>query len=94
MTDDCISPLRDRMMEDMSLRHFGAKTQTDCIRAVKNLATFLGRSPEARVPARFSLAETHNAIAPRYGRGSALPHCTSSTSLGRQALVKNGSSGL
>jgi integrase/recombinase XerD len=46
MTDECISPLRHRMMEDMSLRHFGAKTQKDYIRAVKNLAIFLGRSPD------------------------------------------------
>jgi hypothetical protein len=25
MTDECISPLRRRMIEDMSLRHFGEK---------------------------------------------------------------------
>ena len=36
MTDECISPLRQRMIEDMSLRHFGEKTQKDYIRAVKN----------------------------------------------------------
>ena len=27
MTNECISPLRQRMIEDMSLRHFGEKTQ-------------------------------------------------------------------
>ena len=43
MTDECISPLRQRMIEDMSLRHFGEKTQKDYIRAVKNLTIFLGR---------------------------------------------------
>jgi site-specific recombinase XerD len=46
MTDECISPLRQRMIEDMSLRHFGEKTQKDYIRAVKNLAIFLKRSPD------------------------------------------------
>ena len=25
MTDECISPLRQRMIEDMSLRHFGGE---------------------------------------------------------------------
>ena len=46
MTDECISPLRQRMIEDMTLRHFIEKTQNDYIRAVKNLTIFLGRSPD------------------------------------------------
>ena len=46
MTDECITPLRQRMIEDMSLRHFGEKTQKDYIRAVKNLMIFLQRSPD------------------------------------------------
>jgi len=46
MTDEHISPLRQRMIEDMSLRHFGEKTQKDYIRAVKNLTIFLQRSPD------------------------------------------------
>ena len=40
-----ISPLRQRMIEDMSLRKLNPKTQTTYIRAVKNLAEFLDRSP-------------------------------------------------
>ena len=51
MTDECISPLRRRMIEDMSLRHFGEKTQKDYIRAVKNLTIFLGRSPDTATAA-------------------------------------------
>ena len=35
MTDECISLLRQRMIEDMSLRNFGEKTQKDYIRAVE-----------------------------------------------------------
>jgi len=41
-----ISPLRQRMIDDMTARHFGEKAQKDYIRCVKNLAAFLGRSPE------------------------------------------------
>ncbi len=41
-----ISPFRQRMIDDMSARHFGEKAQKDYIRCVKNFAAFLGRSPE------------------------------------------------
>jgi integrase/recombinase XerD len=37
MTDECISPLRRRMIEDMTVRNFVVKTQTDYIRRVKKL---------------------------------------------------------
>ena len=46
MTDEYISPLRRRMIEDMTVRNFAPKTQHDYIRAVKKLARFLGRSPD------------------------------------------------
>jgi integrase/recombinase XerD len=46
MTDTAISPLRRRMIEDMTIRKLGPKTQAGYIRAVKNFATFLGRSPD------------------------------------------------
>ena len=46
MTDECISPLRRRMIEDMTVRNFVAKTQSDYIRHVEKLAVFLGRSPD------------------------------------------------
>src|SRR5258706_1577899 len=42
-----ISPLRRRMIEDMTIRGFGEKTQSDYIRHVKNFTIFLGRSPDA-----------------------------------------------
>jgi integrase/recombinase XerD len=41
-----ISPLRRRMIEDMTLRGFGEKVQKDYIRHVKNFTIFLGRSPD------------------------------------------------
>ena len=46
MTDECISPLRRRMIEDMTVRNFVPKTQSDYIRRVKNFAVFLGRTPD------------------------------------------------
>ena len=46
MTEQAISPLRRRMIEDMSIRKFAAKTQHDYVQRVKDLATFLGRSPD------------------------------------------------
>jgi site-specific recombinase XerD len=42
-----ISPLRQRMIEDMTLRKLGAKTQAAYIRAVKNFTRFFGQSPDA-----------------------------------------------
>ena len=42
-----ISPLRQRMLDDMRLRKLSAKTQAGYIRAVKRLAGYLGRSPDS-----------------------------------------------
>ena len=41
-----ISPLRQRMIEDMRMRKFGEKTQLDYVRAVRKFAQYLGRSPD------------------------------------------------
>jgi integrase/recombinase XerD len=46
MTNEVISPLRRRMIEDMTIRKLSAKTQQSYIREIKNLAAFLGRSPD------------------------------------------------
>ena len=45
MTDQAMSPLRRRMIEDMTIRKFAPKTQHDYVQRVKNFAAFLGRSP-------------------------------------------------
>ena len=45
MSETPISPLRARMIEDMSVRKFGEKTQNDYIRHIKTFSTFLGHSP-------------------------------------------------
>ena len=46
MTDKAISPLRRRMIEDMTIRKYTAKTQHDYLQRVKNFAAYLGRSPD------------------------------------------------
>jgi integrase/recombinase XerD len=46
MTDKAISPLRLRMIEDMTVRGFTASTQRGYIAAVRNFTAFLGRSPD------------------------------------------------
>lgn len=45
MSEGTISPLRQRMIEDMTIRNFAPKTQHGYIRAVKNFSEFLGHSP-------------------------------------------------
>jgi site-specific recombinase XerD len=46
MTEQAVSPLRRRMIEDMSIRKLAAKTQHDYVQRIKNFAAFLGRSPD------------------------------------------------
>ena len=52
MTDEAMSPLRRRMIEDMTIRKFAPKTQHDYVQRVKNFAAFLGRSHPTRRPTR------------------------------------------
>ena len=47
MTNEAISPLRRRMIEDMTVRGFTAATQRSYITALRNFTVFLGRSPDA-----------------------------------------------
>jgi len=41
-----ISPLRQRMLDDMRMRKLAPKTQTHYLRAVRGFAQYLGRSPD------------------------------------------------
>ena len=41
-----ITPLRQRMIDDMRMRKLAEKTQSHYIRAVRQLTVFLGRSPD------------------------------------------------
>ena len=46
MTDTSISPLRQRMIEDMTVRGFTAGTQRSYITAVRGFTAFFGRFPD------------------------------------------------
>ena len=50
MISEAVSPLRRRMIEDMTIRQFGRKTKSDDIRQVHEFALFLGRSPDRAEP--------------------------------------------
>ena len=53
MTEQAISPLRRRMIEDMAIRKLAAKTQHDYVQRVKDFSMFLGRSaPVSASPLR------------------------------------------
>ena len=72
MSTEAISPLRQRMIEDMNARKLGAGTQRGHIRSCKRFAAFLKRSPDTATPddiRRFQLhlAETGVSICTRNG---------------------------
>ena len=46
MTDEAMSPLRRRTIEDMTIRKLAPKAQQGYIRTIKDFAAFLGRSPD------------------------------------------------
>jgi site-specific recombinase XerD len=67
MTQEKMSPLRQRMIEDMRIRGMGDKHQKSHIRAIKDFATFLGRSPETATPEDlrgYQLHMTDNGVTP------------------------------
>src|SRR6202049_310080 len=67
MSENPISPLRRRMIEDMTVRNFVEKTRNDYIRHVRTFAAFLGRSPDKAVPEdlrRFQLHQTQTGVRP------------------------------
>ena len=67
MSEKPISPLRQRMIEDMSVRNFVEKTRNDYIRHVKTFTAFLGRSPDTATAEdlrRFQLHQTQTGVRP------------------------------
>jgi len=70
MSTDTVSPLRQRMMDDMNARKLGAHSQRSHISSCKRFAAFLKRSPDTATPddvRRFQLhlAETGMSICNR-----------------------------
>jgi Phage integrase, N-terminal SAM-like domain len=59
MSEKPISPLRQRMVDDMNMRRFVPDTQRAYIRAVRKLAAFLGRSPDTTTPEELRAFQLH-----------------------------------
>src|SRR5437763_363210 len=59
MTETALSPLRRRMIEDMTVRDVLKKTQNDYIRHVQNLTAFLRRSPDTATAEDLRLHPLH-----------------------------------
>ena len=54
-----ISPLRARMIEDMSVRGFKEDTRRDYVRQVRAFAAFIGRSPDTATAEELRLFQLH-----------------------------------
>ena len=67
MSDKPISPLRQRMIDDMRARRFSEDTQRDYVRNVRNFAAFLDQSPDTATKEdlrRFQLHMAQQQISP------------------------------
>jgi Phage integrase, N-terminal SAM-like domain len=61
MTEERVTPLRQRMIEDMRIRGMGDKAQKSHIRVIKEFAAFLGRSPDTATPEDLRAYQLHMA---------------------------------
>jgi site-specific recombinase XerD len=59
MKEEKTTPLRQRMIEDMRIRGMAEKTQAAHIRAVKDFALFLKRSPDTATPEELRAYQLH-----------------------------------
>ena len=59
MSSDAVSPLRQRMIEDMNSRKLGAHTQKSHIYSCKRFAAFLQRSPDTATAEDIRLFQLH-----------------------------------
>jgi site-specific recombinase XerD len=57
----CVSPLRQRMLEDMALRGLREETQRASVRFVRSFAAFLRRSPDAAAAEDVRRFQVHQA---------------------------------
>ena len=54
-----VSPLRARMIEDMTVRGFNEHTRRDYVRHVRSFAGFIGRSPDTATAEDLRLFQLH-----------------------------------
>jgi integrase/recombinase XerD len=67
MSDKSISPLRQRLIDDMTARRFSEATRKDYVRHVRTFAAFLGRSPDTATSddlRRFQLHMAQQQVSP------------------------------
>jgi integrase/recombinase XerD len=67
MSNKPISPLRQRMIDDMTARRLSEATQKDYVRSVRNFTAFLGRSPDTATSddlRRFQLHMAQQQVSP------------------------------
>ena len=67
MPEKAISPLRQRLIDDLTARRYGEKVQKANVRHVRRFATFLGRSPDTATSddlRRFQLHLAQQPISP------------------------------
>jgi integrase/recombinase XerD len=67
MPENPISPLRQRLIDDLTARRYGEKVQKAYVRHVRRFATFLGRSPDTATSddlRRFQLHLAQQPISP------------------------------
>ena len=58
-SNSSISPLRQRMIDDMTMRRLGEKTQTSYIRHVRELSEYLGHSPHTATAEQLRQYQLH-----------------------------------
>ena len=59
MSTDAVSPLRQRMIEDMSAHKFNPHAQRSQISSCKRFAAYLKRSPETATAEEIHLFQLH-----------------------------------
>ncbi len=62
MTEERITPLRQRMIEDMRIRGMGDKAQKSHIRAIKDFAKFLQHSLDTATPEELRAYQLHTHV--------------------------------
>ena len=72
MSDKPISPLRQRMIDDMTARRFSEKVQKAYVRHVRTFAAFLGRSPDTATSEDLRRFQLHMGSS-RSARGPSTP---------------------
>lgn len=75
MKEERPTPLRERMIEGMRIRGMGDKAQQAHIRAIKDFARFLKRSPDTATPDDLRACQLHMTNADITPPTFNAPHC-------------------